>query len=191
MIFFARSWPSTVARTAAPFTRGAPTVTLSPSDTSRTRSRVTSAPGVASRSSTRSVAPSSTRYCFPPLSITAYMQISPDLDRPTAQLRPRRHHGDTGTGPWHSITSRSAEQSPQPREETVAPAAGRRGERHLLLLVGLGEPHGVGGLVVDPEELLALPFARRFVERLDGVRFDDPHPLHVRSEEHTSELQSR
>ncbi len=71
--FSPRSWRSTSALTAAPSTRGWPMVDSSPSATSRTRSSVIVLPGSASRSSTSSSVPTSTRYCFPPVSMTAYM----------------------------------------------------------------------------------------------------------------------
>ena len=47
---------------------------VSPSAMSRTRSNATVSPGAASRSSISSSVPTSTRYCFPPVSMTAYME---------------------------------------------------------------------------------------------------------------------
>src|SRR3990170_1462128 len=60
-----RSWRTTSALTRAPFTSGWPMAARSSSATSRTRS-------TSSRSTASSV-PSWTRYCLPPLSMTAYM----------------------------------------------------------------------------------------------------------------------
>src|SRR5687768_8043639 len=48
---------------------------LSPSATSRTRSNLIVSPGVPSSRSTANSLPSSTRYCFPPVSMTAYMTL--------------------------------------------------------------------------------------------------------------------
>ena len=71
--FSPRSWRRTSAETVAFSTTGRPIAAVSPSATRRTRSRVTSLPGWASSSSTSSSVPTSTRYCFPPVSMTAYM----------------------------------------------------------------------------------------------------------------------
>src|SRR5688572_30310664 len=48
---------------------------LSPSATSRTRSNLIVSPAVPSSRSTANSLPSSTRYCFPPVSMTAYMTL--------------------------------------------------------------------------------------------------------------------
>ena len=68
-----RSRRTISALTAAPSTTGWPIEASSPSATSSTRSSVTVLPGSASSSSTSSSVPTSTRYCFPPVSMTAYM----------------------------------------------------------------------------------------------------------------------
>src|SRR4051812_40037989 len=73
MSFGPRVWFTTSALTDASATRGRPIVESSPSATSRTRSIVIVLPGSTSSSSTSSSVPTSTRYCFPPLSMTAYM----------------------------------------------------------------------------------------------------------------------
>ena len=68
-----RVWLTTSALTDASATSGRPIVESSPSATRRTRSMVIVLPGSTSRSSTSSSVPTSTRYCFPPVSMTAYM----------------------------------------------------------------------------------------------------------------------
>ena len=68
-----RVWVTISALTEASATSGRPIVESSPSATSRTRSIVIVLPGSASSSSTSSSVPTSTRYCFPPVSMTAYM----------------------------------------------------------------------------------------------------------------------
>ena len=73
MTFSPRSWRRTSALTLASLTTGRPIVAASPSATRRTRSMVTVSPALASISSTSSWVPTSTRYCFPPVSMTAYM----------------------------------------------------------------------------------------------------------------------
>jgi hypothetical protein len=62
-----------VARTTAPSTSGAPTVTSPASPSISTWSKAISAPGAPSSFSTTSRSPALTRYCFPPVLITAYM----------------------------------------------------------------------------------------------------------------------
>ena len=54
-------------------TVGAPTVTASPSPSIRTSPKATSAPGSPSSFSTTSRSPAWTRYCLPPVLITAYI----------------------------------------------------------------------------------------------------------------------
>ena len=73
MSFGPRVWSRTSALTAASATSGRPIDDSSPSATSRTRSMVIVLPGSTSSSSTSSSVPTSTRYCFPPVSMTAYM----------------------------------------------------------------------------------------------------------------------
>ena len=73
MSFGPRVWLTTSALTDASATSGRPIVDSSPSATSRTRSIVIVLPGSTSSSSTSSSVPTSTRYCFPPVSMTAYM----------------------------------------------------------------------------------------------------------------------
>src|SRR5262245_24591813 len=73
MTFSPRPWRTTSALTEAPSTTGRPIDASSPSTTSRTRSTITVLPGSTSSSSTSSSVPTSTRYCFPPVSMTAYM----------------------------------------------------------------------------------------------------------------------
>src|SRR3970282_190388 len=72
-IFSPRPCATTVALTAAPSTNGAPTRTPSPSPSIKTRSTDTVAPTSAASSSTFTCSPDFTRYCLPPVWITAYM----------------------------------------------------------------------------------------------------------------------
>ena len=73
MSFSPRARRTTSALTAASATIGVPIEDSSPSATSSTRSSLISWPGSTSSRSTSSSVPTSTRYCFPPVSITAYM----------------------------------------------------------------------------------------------------------------------
>src|SRR5256885_1893133 len=68
-------WRTTVATTLPPFRRGLPRVTLAPSPTSSTSPNSTVAPGSASSFSTRRTPSLETRYCFPPVAMTAYIVI--------------------------------------------------------------------------------------------------------------------
>src|SRR5258706_8291609 len=73
---------TTSAVTLAPTTRGAPILTFSPSATSRTSVNSTDLPGSTPSSfSTRRVSPCCTRYCLPPVAMTAYMDGTPGVDR--------------------------------------------------------------------------------------------------------------
>src|SRR4051812_44757452 len=74
MTFSPRPWRTSSASTAASATTGVPIVDSSPSATRSTRSIVRLSPGAPSSSSTSSSVPTSTRYCFPPVSMTAYME---------------------------------------------------------------------------------------------------------------------
>src|SRR5438477_737420 len=66
-----RLWPITFASTSMPSIRGAPPLTSEPSRTSSTRSSFTEEPSSAARRSTRTLSPGATRYCLPPLTMTA------------------------------------------------------------------------------------------------------------------------
>ncbi len=96
--FSPRAWRSTWADTTASVTRGRPMAASSPSATSRTRSSVMSEPGSTSRSSTSSSVPTSTRYCFPPVSMTAYMDPQEVVGgrREPGMRAPRGQHGTAG-----------------------------------------------------------------------------------------------
>src|SRR5215467_12157709 len=61
----------TFASTSRPSIAGLPTLTSLPSWTRRTRPSLTEEPGSAAMRSTRIRSPRATRYCFPPLTITA------------------------------------------------------------------------------------------------------------------------
>src|SRR5688572_29600637 len=68
--------PVTLAETLAPFTVGAPTFTSLPSSfMTRRASNESSSPSLASSFSTRRTSPSLTRYCLPPVVITARCAI--------------------------------------------------------------------------------------------------------------------
>src|SRR5437899_655318 len=64
---------TTVALTAAPATSGVPAVEPSPSPTIRTSPNSIVAPGSPASFSTEITSSLATRYCFPPVRITAYM----------------------------------------------------------------------------------------------------------------------
>src|SRR4030081_833930 len=68
-------WRTTVASALPPFRRGLPRVTLAPSPTSSTSPNSTVAPGSASSFSTRRTPSLETRYCFPPVAMTAYIVV--------------------------------------------------------------------------------------------------------------------
>src|SRR5256885_5160915 len=81
-------WETTSASTLAPATSGAPTLTPSPSPSSRT-SRATFAPTSPSSFSTLRRSPSWTRYCLPPVRTTAYIEtlrLRSRADRSTRSL---------------------------------------------------------------------------------------------------------
>ena len=71
MTLSSRSCAITVAVTAAPATVGAPTLTPASLPSASTSVKVTVAPGSASSFSTFSTEFGVTRYCFPPVRITA------------------------------------------------------------------------------------------------------------------------
>ena len=73
LMSFRRGLAQDLGLTVASSTTGRPIAASSPSATSSTRSSVIVSPGSTSRSSTSSSVPTSTRYCFPPVSMTAYM----------------------------------------------------------------------------------------------------------------------
>src|SRR5690242_1328852 len=88
MIFSPRPSRITVVITRAFATVGEPTSVLSSVETSSTRSSATSLPGSAGNSSTSTVWPGVTRYCLPPVSITAYMVwVSPAFLRYPSIIR--------------------------------------------------------------------------------------------------------
>src|SRR5712691_2038236 len=92
-----RRWAITLASTSTPSTAGLPTLTSLPSVNSRTRPSFTDDPGSAAMRSTRIWSPGATRYCLPPLTMTADSELSglgtardctkgghPNLSRPFA-----------------------------------------------------------------------------------------------------------
>src|ERR1041385_8634533 len=72
-------------------------LTLSPSARSRTSPKVTSFPGSPSRVATVRIAPSSTRYCFPPVRTTAYT-VWDHPYRKSRRVSPTRRRGSIPDG---------------------------------------------------------------------------------------------
>src|SRR3989454_9809034 len=66
----------TLASTSRPSIAGLPTLISLPSLNSRTRPSLTEEPGSAARRSTRIWSPGATRYCLPPLTMTADSELS-------------------------------------------------------------------------------------------------------------------
>src|SRR6266446_2805030 len=73
MIFLPRFWAIIWASTRTPATAGAPTITSAPCPTSCTLVTVTVSPTAPVSFSTSIVSPGLTRYCRPPVVITAYI----------------------------------------------------------------------------------------------------------------------
>src|ERR1700722_11019100 len=98
-------WRTTVASTLVPSTRGEPILTSAPSPTSRTSANSTVSPGRASSFSTFRTVSLVTRYCLPPVAITAYMLNScnevarlpedPEATRKVAHSTDRGRAGQT------------------------------------------------------------------------------------------------
>src|SRR5579862_5347104 len=93
---------------------GLPTVTFAPSplDTRRTSSNAILSPALPGSFSTTTVWPASTRYCFPPVWITAYMASVSDLafgiaDFTHGEPQVKTIHRDPSGGP---PTARCAER---------------------------------------------------------------------------------
>src|SRR5580692_10864997 len=85
MTLSSRSCAITVAVTEAPAITGAPSVRLPSLPTASTSVNVTVAPGSASNFSTFSTASGVTRYCFPPVRITANISAGPFGQRPSGR----------------------------------------------------------------------------------------------------------
>src|SRR2546427_5706265 len=66
----------TLASTSRPSIAGLPTLISLPSLNSKTRPSLTEEPGSAARRSTRIWSPGATRYCLPPLTMTADSELS-------------------------------------------------------------------------------------------------------------------
>src|SRR5882672_2062780 len=66
----------TLASTSRPSTAGFPTLISSPLLNSKTRPSLTEEPGSAASRSTRMRSPGATRYCLPPLTMTADSELS-------------------------------------------------------------------------------------------------------------------
>src|SRR4051794_39565295 len=82
-ILSARSWVAIFAETEAPLTWGWPILGEASPPSMSTSLKVISLPGSPASFSTRRRWPSITRYCFPPVLITAYMALlaAPSLGR--------------------------------------------------------------------------------------------------------------
>src|SRR5580692_12722758 len=117
MILSRRSCAITVAVTAAPATVGAPSVTPASLPKANTSVKVTVAPGSASSFSTFSTAFGVTRYCFPPVRITANISAGPFGQRPSGrQERPAA--GEAG----HIAARGPVSMTPEPgRHDLPAP----------------------------------------------------------------------
>src|SRR5580692_5848419 len=124
-------WLSTVATTFAVSTYGAPMVTEDPAPTRSTWVNSTLAPWSASSFSIRTTAPSWTRYCLPPVAITAYI-----FGTPRAAKRGRKRAGDCTAwavqGQTGALPRRRAGPEPKP------PALGGPHERAALRRTILG-----------------------------------------------------
>src|SRR5262245_59216343 len=90
-------WLCTVATTLPPLRNGEPILTLSPCPTSSTLSNSTFAPASAVSFSTRRTDPSLTRYCLPPVEITAYMKPALRTGRGTPARKGRAVYGQRGS----------------------------------------------------------------------------------------------
>src|SRR6478736_2968668 len=98
MTFSPLNWLSTFATTLTPLRKGAPTRTLSPSPAASTFSKVTLLPSSApSTFSTSSLSPTETRYCLPPVLMTAYaISLRRSFGSETSRFGARG--GEIGTG---------------------------------------------------------------------------------------------
>src|SRR5215208_29432 len=76
MIFFSLSCSTIRAETVAPDTSGVPTCIAPSATVSNTSEKVKSLPLSPGSDSTRSNSPGETRYCFPPVRMTAYDILS-------------------------------------------------------------------------------------------------------------------
>src|SRR5216683_2363009 len=100
-----RLWAITLASTSSPSTAGFPTLTSVPSLNSSTRSILIDEPGSAARRSTRIRSPGATRYCLPPLTMTA--DVVRDAREPSAGTREL-----SGLGTARDCTKRPEGASP-------------------------------------------------------------------------------
>src|SRR3989304_2166632 len=107
---------TTSATTSASATVGLPTVTLSPSETRRTSRSSTRLPGAASSVATSSTLPACTRYCLPPLRITASITDLPKGQTNLSVCGPRCQFGRA------QYTVQSAERRVQSAERRVQSA---------------------------------------------------------------------
>src|SRR2546429_3874520 len=89
-IFGPVPWATISAVTFAPPSAGLPAFTSSPSAMTRMSPSVTVSPTLPARLSTLTRAPSSTRYCLPPLRTMAYIGNSDHPDRKSRRARARR-----------------------------------------------------------------------------------------------------
>src|SRR5580765_4454279 len=133
-----RPCATTLAATAAPLTVGAPTLTPSPEPSRSTWSKLTAAPTSASSFSTRRVSPCATRYCLPPVMMTAYIGHSSVVILASAVQRQPRNI--TFSGDYR-----------QPATSSVIPAgaAGTTSEKQILFDFELDTAHPAGMKMLD------------------------------------------
>src|SRR3989449_1943502 len=117
----------TLASTSRPSIAGLPTLISLPSLNSRTRPSLTEEPGSAARRSTRIWSPGATRYCLPPLTMTADSELSGlgtarDCTKPlgTNFSRPLPVYGEgKGGALWEKATRlRATPMTPDPSPST-------------------------------------------------------------------------
>src|SRR5256885_3740788 len=130
-------WEMTSASTLAPSTSGAPTLTASPSPTSRT-SRASFAPTSPSSFSTLRRSPSWTRYCLPPVRTTAYIEaplLPVGLAFPAPRFGPRADGSarsskkDAGSSQrWRALSRSASALQNEARERFLV---GRSGDAAL------------------------------------------------------------
>src|SRR5512135_3656721 len=125
-----RPWATISPSTLAPATVGLPTL-ASPSPPRRRASNATFLPTSPSRSSTRSLSPLETRYCLPPVWITAYIEpLLLEKASECSRVAPRRADAQRDLSLRKGGSIRSPPPSCQGNPEVTRPRAARTaGER--------------------------------------------------------------
>src|SRR5690349_95839 len=118
-----RRWAITLASTSSPSTDGFPTLTSLPSLNSSTRPILIDESGSASRRSTRIRSPGATRYCLPPLTMTADAKESGLGTARDCTKRPRRALPDQDRGHHYNRQHEHRVRGDHPRIQ--APRQGR------------------------------------------------------------------